>query len=74
MNKEQKKEMKSKLKSVEETLKVLYLQEGNLLEAIGKHPHDHEAQELWVQEIFITADYICRLENACKTMRELLKK
>tara|TARA_R110001599_G_scaffold208601_2_gene405785 strand:- start:149 stop:373 length:225 start_codon:yes stop_codon:yes gene_type:complete len=74
MNKDQKKEMKSKLKSVEETLKVLYLQESNLLEVIGKHAYDHEAQHQWVHEVFITADYICRLDNACKVMRELLKK
>lgn len=74
MNKEQKKEMKSKLKSVEETVKVLHLQESNLLEAIARHAYDHETQGQWVQEVFITADYICRLENACKVMREQLKK
>ena len=73
MNKKQKKEMKLKLSSVEETLEILYVQETQLLEVISRHAYDHKSQGLWVQEIFITAEYICRLTSACDIMREQLK-
>lgn len=73
MNKKQKKEMKLKLSSVEETLEILYVQESQLLEVIARHDFGHKAQRSWVQEIFITAEYICRLTSACNIMREQLK-
>jgi len=73
MNKKQREEMKKKIVSVEETVKVLKLQETNLLEAIRLHPEDHPEIQRWVHEVFIGADYIVRLENSINIMKEALK-
>lgn len=73
MNKKQKQEMKNKIVSVEETVKILKLQESNLLEAIRLHPADHPSVQVWVHELFIGADYIVRLENSIKIMKESIK-
>ena len=72
MNKKEIEQMKQKIVSVEETVKVLKLQESNLLEVIRLHPEDHPNQEQWVREIFIGADYIVRLEHSVKLMKEIL--
>ena len=76
MNKKQREEMKKKIISVEETVKVLKLQESNLLEAICRHSYDHNepVMKQWVQEIFIGCDYIVRLEKSLKLMRETIKQ
>ena len=75
MNKKEKEEMQKKISSVEETVKILKLQESNLLEAMRLHPYDHYEKEVnnWVREIIIGCDYIVRLEHSVKVMKELLK-
>ena len=73
MNKKEREEMKKKVASVEETVKVLKLQETNLLEAIRLHPIDHPMQQTWVREIILGCDYIVRLENSLEIMNEMLK-
>ena len=72
MNKKEIQEMKQKIVSVEETVKILKLQETNLLEVIRLHPEDHPNQEKWVRELFIGADYIVRLEHSVKLMKGIL--
>ena len=73
MNKKQRDEMKNKIVSVKETLKILKLQEKNLLEVIRLHPEDHPDLQRWVHEVFIGADYIVRLEKSIDIMNQALK-
>ena len=75
MNKKQREDMENKIRSVEETIKILKHQESNLLEAIIHHDYDHNEAEMnrWVQEIFIGCDYIVRLEGSLKLLKEALK-
>ena len=73
MNKKQQKELKDKIVSVQETVKVLKLQETNLLEVIRLHDQNDPRQQQWVRELIIGADYIVRLEHSIKTMKDLLK-
>lgn len=72
MNKKEKLEMESKIKSIQETVKILKLQESNLLEVIRLHEEDHKSMQQWVHEVFIGADYIVRLEHSIKLMKEIL--
>ena len=74
MNKKERKEMQAKIDSVNETVKILKLQESNLIEAIRLHHEDHPKQEQWVRELFIGADYIVRLEHSVKLMEETLSQ
>jgi len=75
MNKKQREEMKKKIASVEETVKILKIQETNLLETLRLHPYDQYEKEVntWVREIIIGCDYIVRLENSINIMKEALK-
>ena len=73
MNKRERKQLEDKIVSVKETIKVLKLQETNLLEVIRLHHSDHPNQQQWVQEVFIGADYIVRLENSLVVMEQMLK-
>ena len=73
MNKQQREEMRKKIVSVEETVKILKIQETNLLEVIRLHPENHPDVQSWVHEVFIGADYIVRLENSINIMKEALK-
>ena len=75
MNKKQREDMENKIRSVEETIKILKHQESNLLEAIIHHSYDHNEAEMnkWVQEIFIGCDYIVRLEGSLELLKEALK-
>lgn len=66
--------MQKKIVSVEETVKILKLQETNLLEVIRLHPYDHPKQQQWVGEIILGCDYIVRLENSIKIMKQILKE
>ena len=74
MNKKEREELKKKINSVEETIKVLKLQETNLLEAMRLHSYEHHHKQMntWVREIIIGCDYIVRLEHSVKVMKELL--
>ena len=74
MNKKERAELQKKIISVEETIKVLKLQESNLLEAMQHHSYEHHEKEMntWVREIIIGCDYIVRLEHSVKMMEELL--
>lgn len=74
MNEEYKKEMETKLASVTETLEVLYLQESQLLELISRYEYSEHLHHHWIQEIFVSADYICRLEYACRIIRHQLNQ
>ena len=73
MNKKQQKELQDKIASVEETVKVLKLQETNLLEVIRLHDEYDPQHHQWVGELIIGAGYIVRLEHSIKTMKDLLK-
>ena len=64
--------MRKKIASVEETVKILKLQEINLLEVIRLHPYDHPQQHQWVGEIILGCDYIVRLEKSLKILKEQL--
>ena len=72
MNKKEKEELIKKIASVEETVKILKLQETNLLEAIRLHPINHPSQHSWVREIIIGCDYIVRLEKSLIMLKEML--
>jgi len=72
MTKKERQEMEKKVVSVEETVKVLKLQESNLLEVIVRHPINHPKQHQWIGEVILGCDYIIRLEHSIKTMKELL--
>ena len=72
MNKKEREQLKNKITSVEETIKILKLQETNLLEVIRLHPLDHPKQKQWVHEIVVGCDYIVRLEYSVKLMKEML--
>ena len=74
MNNKERKELEDKITSVRETIKVLKLQESNLLEVIRLHHHDHPQQQTWVHEVFIGADYIVRLEHSLKVLEETLSQ
>lgn len=74
MNKKEREEMRKKIASVEETVKILKLQETNLLEVIRLHPYEHPQQQQWVGEIILGCDYIVRLENSIKIMKQILKE
>ena len=74
MNNKERKELEDKITSVRETIKVLKLQESNLLEVIRLHHHDHPQQQTWVHEVFIGADYIVRLEHSLKVLEETLNQ
>jgi hypothetical protein len=74
MNKEYKKEMETKLASVIETLEILYMQESQLLELVTRYEYNEHLHHHWIQEIFVSAEYICRLENACRIMKKQLNQ
>jgi len=76
MNKKEREAMEKKIKSVEETIAILKHQESNLLEAMCHHSYDHNeaAIKKWVHEIFIGCDYIVRLENSIKIMKQILNE
>ena len=73
MNKKEREELEKKIASVEETVKILKHQEGNLLEVIRLHHPEHPKQQQWVGEVILGCDYIVRLERSIKMMKELLK-
>ena len=75
MNKKQREELQKKIISVEETIKILKHQESNLLEALCLHSYDHNeaVMKQWVQEIFIGCEYIIRLEESLKLLKETIK-
>ena len=73
MNKKEREEMLKKIASVKETVKILKLQETNLLEVIRLHPMNHPKQHEWVREIIIGCDYIVRLERSIEMMKEILQ-
>ena len=73
MNKKEKEELIKKIVSVEETIKVLKLQETNLLDAIRLHPREHPSQQTWVREIILGCDYIVRLEKSLGMLKEMLE-
>lgn len=66
--------MEQKIRSVTETVELLKHQESNLLEVIRIHPEDHASQKVWVQELFIGADYIVRLDQTIKLMEKALEE
>lgn len=74
MNKDDRRQLVAKIKSVEETVMILKHQESNLLEAILHHDYDHNEKEIkkWVHEIMLGCDYIIRLESSLKLMKETL--
>ena len=74
MNKEERRQLVERIESVEETLTILKHQESNLLEAIRLHEYDHNEKEMnrWVHEIILGCEYIIRLENSLKIMKETL--
>jgi len=74
MNKNQREDIKKKIVSIEETVKILKHQESNLLEAIRVHPFDKHEKEVnkWVFEVILGADYIVRLENSLKILKDTL--
>ena len=74
MNKKQRQELESRIASVEETLQLLKHQESNLLEAMRTHSYDHHEKLLnqWVREIIIGCEYIVRLEESLKLLKETL--
>ena len=74
MNKKQRQEIEYKIASVEETLQLLKHQESNLLEAMQSHSYDHHKKLLnqWVREIIIGCEYIVRLEESLKLLKETL--
>ena len=73
MNRKEREEFENKIVSVEETVKILKLQESNLLELIRLHHPDHPTQHQWVGEIILGCDYIVRLEHSIKLMKDMLK-
>ena len=73
MNKKEREELIKKIASVEETVKVLKLQETNLLDAIRLHPMNHPSQQTWVREIILGCDYIVRLEKSLSILKEMLE-
>tara|TARA_Y100000592_G_C5202713_1_gene191295 strand:+ start:207 stop:467 length:261 start_codon:yes stop_codon:yes gene_type:complete len=74
MNKKQRQQLENKIASVEETLQLLKHQESNLLEAMRFHSYDHHEKEMnkWVREIIIGCEYIVRLEESLKLLKETL--
>ena len=74
MNKKQRQELENKIASVEETLQLLKHQESNLLEAMRFHSYEHHENEMnrWVREIIIGCEYIVRLEESLKLLKETL--
>ena len=72
MNKKQRQQLENKIKSVEETIKILKHQESNLLEAIQTHSYDHNNSQIkgWVNEIIIGCKYIVRLEQSLEIMKK----
>ena len=74
MNKKQREELQKRIVSVEETIKILKHQESNLLEAICSHSYDHNEKVMkqWIQEIFIGCEYIIRLGESLKLLKETL--
>ena len=74
MNKRQRQQIEQKIATVEETLVILKHQESNLLEVIIHHNYDHNEKEIkkWVQEIFIGCEYIVRLEESLKLLKDTL--
>ena len=74
MNKRERRQIENKIATVEETLMILKHQESNLLEAIIHHNYDHNEKEIkkWVYEIFIGCEYIVRLEESLKLLKETL--
>ena len=74
MNKNQREEMRKKIASVEETVKILKIQETNLLETLRLHPYEQYEKEVhtWVREIIIGCDYIVRLEKSLEILKEQL--
>ena len=74
MNKRERRQIENKIATVEETLMILKHQESNLLEAIIHHNYDHNEKEIkkWVHEIFIGCEYIVRLEESLKLLKETL--
>ena len=73
MTKKEKEELQKKIASVEETVKILKQQEGNLLEVIRLHHPEHPKQHQWVGEVILGCDYIVRLEHSIKLMKDMLK-
>ena len=75
MNKKQRQELENRIASVEETLRLLKHQESNLLEAMQMHSYDHHEKLLnkWVREIIIGCEYIVRLEESLKLLKETLQ-
>ena len=67
-------ELQKKIDSVEETLRILYHQESNLVEAIRLHDSEDPNVRTWVKEIFLTAEYIVRLENSLQILKEAMPK
>jgi len=74
MNKKEREELRKKIESVEETVRLLKHQESNLLEAIIYHPDDMKNVKVWVRELFIGSEYIVRLENTIDIMKGSLPK
>ena len=74
MNKKQRQEIEDKIKSVEQTVKILKHQESNLLEAIIHHSYQHHSEKIntWVYEIILGCDYIVRLEKSVKLLKDQL--
>ena len=72
MNKKEREELIAKIASVEETVKILKLQETNLLEAIRLHPRNHPSQQTWVREVILGCDYIVRLEKSLGMLKEMI--
>ena len=64
-----------KIRSVEETIAILKHQESNLLEAMCHHSYDHNETSIkkWVHEIFIGCEYIVRLEESLKLLKQTRK-
>ena len=74
MNKKQRKDLEDKIASVEQTIQILKHQESNLLEAMQMCSYDHHEKEIntWVREIFIGCEYIVRLEESLKLLKQSL--
>ena len=74
MNKNEREQILQKIASVEQTIMILKHQESNLLDVIVQHNFEHHEKEIknWTQEIFIGCEYIVRLEESLKLLRETL--
>lgn len=74
MDKKSRREMETQLMSFTETLEILYEQESQLLELIAKYQYNDILHHHWVAELFMSADYVCKLKEASDIIKQQLNK